>query len=64
MYGTLLAKDLQPLHVTRWLDAHSGWKGGRRNAVVAIKRTFNGADAEGILQPNPIQAVKKPPAPS
>src|SRR5262249_3162324 len=43
------------------LDAHPGWRGGRRNAVVAIKRAFNWADAEGLLQPNPIKAVKKPP---
>lgn len=61
LYGTLLAKDLKPLHVTRWLDAHPGWKGSRRNAVVAVKRAFNWADAEGVLQPNPIKAVKKPP---
>jgi integrase len=61
MYGTLLAKELKPLHVTRWLDAHPGWKGSRRNAVVAVKRAFNWADSEGVLQPNPIKAVKKPP---
>jgi integrase len=61
MYGTLLGRDLKPLHVTRWLDAHPGWKGSRRNAVVAVKRAFNWADAEGLLQPNPIKAVKKPP---
>jgi len=61
MYGTLLGKALKPLHVTRWLDAHPGWKGSRRNAVIAVKRAFNWADAEGLLQPNPIKAVKKPP---
>src|SRR5205085_937741 len=61
VYGTLLAKDLKPLHVTRWLDSHPGWKGSRRNAIVAVKRAFNWADAEGLLQPNPIKAVKKPP---
>lgn len=60
-YGTLLGKDLKPLHVTRWLDAHPGWKGSRRNAIIAVKRPFNWADAEGLLQPNPIKAVKKPP---
>ncbi len=26
-----------------------------------MKRAFNWADAEGVLQPNPIKAVKKPP---
>jgi integrase len=61
LYGTLLAKDLKPLHVTRWLDSHPGWKGSRRNAVIAVKRAFNWADAEGVLQPNPVKAVKKPP---
>src|SRR5262249_18704139 len=61
MYGTLLGKDLKPLHVTRWLDAHPGWKGSRRNAIIAVKRAFNWADAEGLLQPNPVKAVKKPP---
>jgi integrase len=60
-YGTLLAKDLKPLHISRWLSSHPGWKGSRRNAVVAVKRAFNWADAEGVLQPNPIKSVKKPP---
>ncbi len=27
LYGTLLAKDLKPLHVSRWLDAHPAWNG-------------------------------------
>jgi integrase len=44
-YGTLLARELKPLHVTRWLDDHPGWKGSRRNAVVAVKQAFNWADA-------------------
>jgi integrase len=61
IYGTMLGRDLKPLHVTRWLDAHPGWKGSRRNAIVAVKRAFNWADGEGLLQPNPIKAVKKPP---
>jgi integrase len=59
-YGTMPARDLRPLHVTRWLDAHPGWKGCRRNAIVAVKRAFNWADAEGVLKPNPIKDVKKP----
>jgi integrase len=29
--------------------------------VVAVKRAFNWADAEGVLQRNPVKAVKKPP---
>jgi hypothetical protein len=41
LYGTLLVQNLKPLHVSRWLDAHPGWKGSRRCAVIAIKRAFN-----------------------
>jgi integrase len=61
MYGTLLAADLKPLHVTRWLDAHPGWNGSRRNAVIAVKRVFNWAEAEGVLSFNPVKKVAKPP---
>lgn len=59
--GTLLGEQLKPLHVTHWLDAHPGWKGGQRNAVIAVKRVFNWAETEGLLSPNPIKAVRKPP---
>ncbi len=61
LYGTLLVRDLKPLHVSRWLDAHPGWKGARRCAVIAIKRAFNWAEGEGLLAVNPLRKVKKPP---
>jgi integrase len=60
-YGTLPAKDLKPLHVSRWLDAHPGWKGSRRCAVIAVKRAFNWAETEGLLTANPVRKVRKPP---
>jgi integrase len=60
-YGTLLVPDLEPLHVNRWLDSHTGWKGVRRCAVIAIKRAFNWAEASGLLASNPLRKVKKPP---
>jgi integrase len=60
-YGTLLARHLKPLHVSRWLDGHDGWKGSRRCAVIAVKRAFNWAEAEGLLPSNPIKRVQKPP---
>jgi integrase len=59
-YGKVPAADLKPIHVTRWLDAHPDWKGGRRNAVAALKRAFNFADQQGVLSPNPLRAVQKP----
>jgi integrase/recombinase XerD len=47
LYGSLLARDLKPIHITRWLDAHPSWDGGRRNAVIVAKRAFNWADRQG-----------------
>ncbi len=61
IHGRTPAADLKPIHVTRWLDAHD-WKGGRRNAVIALKRAFNWADRQGLLSPNPLRNVEKPPA--
>jgi integrase/recombinase XerC len=60
LYGTLLVQDLKPLHVSRWLDAHPGWKGARRCAVIAII-AFNWAEGEGLLAVNLLRKVKKPP---
>jgi hypothetical protein len=61
LYSTLLVQDLKPLHVSKWLDAHPGWRGGRRGAVIAIKQAFNWAEGEGLLAVSPIRKVKKPP---
>lgn len=61
-FGRLPAKDLKPIHVTRWLDRNPSWDGGRRNAVIIIKRAFNWADQQGVLTPNPLRNVQKPPA--
>jgi hypothetical protein len=36
-----LVRSGKRLHMTRWLDAHPGWKGSRRNAVISIKRASN-----------------------
>jgi integrase len=58
--GTLKAAELRPFNVTRWIDGHDDWHGGRRNAVVCVKRAFNWAAAEGIIADNPIKSVKKP----
>lgn len=60
-FGTLTALELKQFHVSRWLDAHPGWHGCRRNAVICVKRAFNWAAAEGLLPQNPVRTVKKPP---
>jgi integrase len=42
------------------LGTHT-WQGGRRNAVVAVKRAFNWADRQSVLSPNPLRNVGKLP---
>src|SRR5205085_196899 len=40
-FGSAVAKAFSPLSFTKWLDEHPGWKGCRRNAIIAVKRMFN-----------------------
>ena len=60
LLGGLPALDVKPLHVTAWLDAHPKWTTSRRCAVICVKRAYNWAEAEGILDANPMKKVKKP----
>jgi integrase len=61
LFGSVPALDLEPFHVTRWLDRNPGWQGSRRSAIAALKRAFNWCEDEGILPHNPLKRVKKPP---
>jgi hypothetical protein len=45
-YGRSPAAELKPFHVTKWLDDHPSWKGGRRHAVIAVKRAFSWAEQQ------------------
>jgi integrase len=58
----LTADRLKPFHVQQWLDAHPGWKTGKRGAVIAVQRAFNWAVRMGLIGENPIRAVEKPKA--
>jgi site-specific recombinase XerD len=49
---------VKPFHVTRWLDGHPAWNGGRRHAVIALKRVYSWADQQGILSPDPLRTVR------
>jgi hypothetical protein len=40
-FGSAAAARFPPLAFTKWLDEHPGWKGSRRNAIVAVKRMFS-----------------------
>jgi integrase len=56
------AATFPPLSFTKWLDEHKGWKGARRNAIIAVKRMFNWAvNDAGLLAASPLKSVKKPP---
>ncbi len=61
-FGAAPAATFPPLSFSRWLDEHEGWKGSRRNAVVAVKRMFNWAVKDaGLLADSPLRNVKRPP---
>ncbi|MCE9567116.1 MAG: site-specific integrase [Planctomycetes bacterium] len=60
LHGRKMAAEIKPFHVSRWLDGHATWKGCRPNAIASVKRAFAWASAEGLLDKNPIQSVKKP----
>jgi integrase len=60
LHGRKMAAETKPFHVSNWLDSHATWKGCRPNAISAIKRAFSWAAAEGLLDKNPVQGIKKP----
>lgn len=60
-FGTAPAANFSPLAFTNWLDEHTGWKGARRNAIIAVKRMFNWAVENKLLKESPLKLVKRPP---
>jgi hypothetical protein len=60
-YSSLNALKVKPIHLSRWLDAHVGWTTSRRCAVVAMKRAYNWAEDEGLVDTNPLKKVRRPP---
>lgn len=61
-FGSAAAATFPPLAFNKWLDEHSGWKGARRSAIIAVKRMFNWAvNDAGLLADSPLKAIKKPP---
>jgi integrase len=58
--GAVRATELKPFHVTRWLDRHPSWKSSRRSAITAIKRAFNWAAEEGVIDSSPLKKLRKP----
>ena len=59
-FGSAQAADFSPLAFEKWLDEHKGWKGCRRNAIIAVKRLFNWAVEKKLLLDSPLKGVKRP----
>ncbi len=58
----MMARDLRPFHLTRWVDSHSGWNPGmKRGRLQAVQRAFNWAVKQGVLDKSPIAYMEKPP---
>jgi len=52
---------LKPRHVTTWLDEHDSWnRTTRAIAIRSIKRCFNWALAEGLIDNNPLATLRTP----
>lgn len=58
--GRRSARDLRPLHVDGWLDAHDWGRNNRHGAMTAVKAVFRWAARQGHLDADPIANLKKP----
>lgn len=55
-------RQLKPIHLTKWIDAHEGWgDSSRRAAIISIKRAFNWSVEQGLIEKNPLAKVRRPP---
>ena len=62
-HGAELVRSLKPYHVTRWLAANKSWGSpSHRHAISVVKRCFNWAVQEGLIDRNPLAGVKRPAA--
>lgn len=57
--GTVKISDLKPYHVTAWLDANEWGQTSRSCAIRAVKRPFQWAVDEGLLDVSPLKRVKR-----
>jgi integrase len=61
----LTCAQLAPIHVYQWVDAHPGWKTGKRGAMVAVQRAFTWAAKAGLMKAlggvSPLASLEKPP---
>ncbi len=59
--GGLTVGDLKPIHVTNWLAKKKTWGPTTRNRVIGeVKRAFNWAIEQGLIESSPIKSLRKP----
>jgi hypothetical protein len=57
----LKVTELKPYHLTRALDAYAHWANNTKHDFIsAAKRAFSWAEAEALIDRNPLAHVKKP----
>jgi len=57
----LLADELKPFHVMRWVEQHPDWSASTKNlAIRSVQRPFNWAVRQGFLDRSPVANVEKP----
>jgi integrase len=57
----LKVTDLKPYHLTRAMDGYAHWANNTKHDFIsAVKRAFIWAEAEGLIEKNPLAHVKKP----
>lgn len=62
--GRRKARDLKPLHVTAWLDAHPKWgQATRRAVIVSAKRAMIWGADQGYVPENQLKGLKRPKMP-
>src|SRR5262249_37080600 len=60
--GGPAAPELKPFPAPRWRAAPDSWgEASRRCATTAVKRAFNWAEGEGLLDASPLKRLKKGP---
>lgn len=61
MHGDLPADQLRPHHVQAWLDTRTTWGAtSRHDGVGAVRSVFRWAKAQGHLERDPLDGMKKP----
>jgi integrase len=61
--GQLTVAELKPIHVTTWLAKKPTWGPTTRNRIIGIiKRAFNWAVDQGLLEHSPLRRLSKPPS--